>query len=252
MQEDRVATKKRVSFYDDVMKASSSQDNKQKCGVAVAFLLELYRVLMGTMLLMFVPQKCGDDACGLFDNMKSSDPLIITNTAVNVVSLGMFLGMYGVEVYRENKMITYLEVNEEYPNDNDAVGEILVKLPEKNSAQLWRLDKTYQRTGYAAMVLFLVNTIFSGYTIYNNNYLDDKTTTVFLTNIVFLAGKLIDLNAIVNTEKNVFVSAYLTKKLQYNYIDPDKIIENVPTNDIENIPTNDIENVDTNNTESTA
>ena len=218
----------RPGIYESTLQATESQDNKQKFGVAISFLLELYRVLMGTMLLMFVPQKCGDEACGLTENMSSDKPLMIANNAINAVTLIGFLYLYGVEVYRENKMITYLEVNEEHPTDNDAVGEILVKLPEEKKKQLWILDGTYQKAGYVCMFLFLLNTIFSGYNIYNN-YLDDKTTTVFLTNVVFLTGKLVDLNAIVNTEKNVFISAYLTKKLQYNYVDPDKMIEDVPT-----------------------
>jgi hypothetical protein len=41
--------------------------------------------------------------------------------------------------------------------------------------------------------------------------------------VLFLAGKLIQTNALANTEENVFYSAYLTDRIQYNYVDPDKV-----------------------------
>ena len=39
--------------------------------------------------------------------------------------------------------------------------------------------------------------------------------------------KLIDVKNITETDINVFLSAYLTRKIQYNDVDPDKMIENV-------------------------
>jgi hypothetical protein len=72
------------------------------------------------------------------------------------------------------------------------------------------------------MLCFLVNSIYSGISVHRN-YLDSKTASVFVTNIVFLAGKLIDANALANTEKNIFYSAYMKERVQYNYVDPDKI-----------------------------
>ena len=214
----------RPSFYDDAIDVATTQDSRQRASVSVAFLFELYRVLMGTMLLLFVPQKCGDDACGLATIVYSSDSAVSANFAVNLATLVVFVSMYGVEVYRENKMIEYLEVNAEHPTDNEAVGEILIKLPEDHTRELWRLDGYYQKAGYVAMLLFLVNTAFSGYNVYNR-YLDDSTATAFATNVLFLAGKLGQVYTIVRTDKNVFYSAYLTKKMQYNYVDPDKMIE---------------------------
>jgi hypothetical protein len=38
-----------------------------------------------------------------------------------------------------------------------------------------------------------------------------------------LAGKLIDTNALANTDTNIFYSAYLKDRIQYNYVDPDKM-----------------------------
>jgi len=54
------------------------------------------------------------------------------------------------------------------------------------------------------------------------HYLDNKTITVFLTNALFMGLKLNDVKTITETDINVFLSAYLTKRVQYNDVDPDK------------------------------
>ena len=57
--------------------------------------------------------------------------------------------------------------------------------------------------------------------------LDGKTGTVFLTNVLFMGSKLGNMYSIISTEKNIFYSAYLMRKVQYNDVDPDKYIEKV-------------------------
>jgi hypothetical protein len=58
------------------------------------------------------------------------------------------------------------------------------------------------------------------------------------TNVLFLAGKLLDTNALANTEENIFYSAYLKDRVQYNYVDPDKICTE---NRVTQLSTNDEE-----------
>jgi len=215
----------------------NDQDFMQKFNVSISFVLELYRVLMGTMLVMFVPQLCGEQMCGAMDNMFKSTDVYSANAGVNIATLIAFVYLYVVEMKRETKMINYLEVHKEFACDNDAVGEALLLLPEKKRTEVLTLDHSYQTACYIALFCFLANTIFSGYSIYNN-YLDSKTTSVFITNVLFLAGKLVDTNALANTEENIFYSAYLKDRVQYNYVDPDKICTE---NRVTELSTNDEE-----------
>ena len=53
-------------------------------------------------------------------------------------------------------------------------------------------------------------------------YLDYQTTTTFITSVLFMIQKIADVYATVNTERNVFYSAYLRGKIQYNDVDKDK------------------------------
>lgn len=200
----------------------SDQDFKQKLSVNISFIMELYRVVMASFLLMFVPQKCGDELCGMYETLFVSD-INIGGFTVNVATFVSFLAMYFYEIRRETNMITYLHVNPELPCDNDAVENALNQLELSKKQTILRLDKNYQRATYIAMGSFLANSVFSGIII-KDAYLDSKTATAFITNILFMAVKLADAYGIANTEENIFYSAYLKSKLQYNDVDPDKMI----------------------------
>ena len=204
-------------------KLLSDQDAKQKMNVMFTLLLEVYRVLMGAMLIVFIPQDCDGEICSLSQNVNRDDGGVTKSAfALNLFTLLSFLILYKIEVSRENKMIDYLHVNGEKPRDNDSVKEALELLNPVKKEEIWKLDDHYQKAGYFCMFAFGTNSIISTYVI-GANYLNDKTLTALLTNLLFMGFKIYDVFAVVNTEKNVFLSSYLTKKIQFNDIDPDHI-----------------------------
>lgn len=202
----------------------SEQDNKQKISMYTSFAMEFYRVLMGSFLIVFVPQKCDNNICTLFDNVITTDPVANTAFSMNLLLFAVYVALYYVELKRENKLINYLHVNPELPRDNISVGNALVNLQEdkRNNILLW--DKRYQTIGRVGIVGFVINLGLSGYVIFTH-YLDNKTITVFLTNALFMGLKLNDVKTITETETNIFLSAYLMRKVQYNDVDPDKKIK---------------------------
>jgi hypothetical protein len=210
------------SIRNSIHETVKDQDFQQKSNVYLTLVIELYRVLVGSLLIMFVPQKCGEEVCGMTELVNSTDSVDNATLAMNIFSLCAFCGLYFVEVKRENKLITYLEVDKTLPTDNDAVGEALIQLPVAKKESILYLDGLYQKVSYVALAAFLVNSGLSGYTVFNN-YLDDKTFTVYLTNVLFMAFKLKEAYDISNTKKNVFYSAYLTQPVQFNNVDPNKI-----------------------------
>jgi hypothetical protein len=96
-----------------------------------------------------------------------------------------FLAMYFAEVKREGKLIAYLDVNPKCMTDNDSVGLILEKLPIERKETILFYDKFYQKSGYFALSCFVVNTVLSGFVVYKY-YLDDKTTSTFITSVLFM------------------------------------------------------------------
>jgi hypothetical protein len=221
--ETKSSKQKRPSIMDMIKEKQNDQDFNQKIGVATTLVLELYKVLMGAMLVIFVPQKCGSAMCSISQNIERTDSLSQSALSFNIITALSFLALYFVEVKRENKMINYLEVNRFTPVDNESVGEALEKLDVAKKQKIWDYDGYYQKTGYASTIAFTLNAILSFIVVYDN-YLDSKTITVFLTNILLMGLKVADVFSTVNTKKNVFYSAYLKNKVQYNDVDPDKMM----------------------------
>ena len=221
---ETVETVKPVKQYAIVKCIQDKLDNQdfmQKVGMTPVVALEMYRVIVSSFLVLFVPQKCDDHVCTLSENMVLEHDLYNAGLVFNFLTMAAFLAMYTLEVKRENRLITYLEVNKTVASDNNSVGIVLNKLPVDKRDSIWELDKYYIYSGWTAIVMFIINTILSGFVVYEY-YLDSQTTSTYITNILFMVTKLADVYSNVNTEKNVFYSAYLKGKIQYNDVDPDK------------------------------
>jgi hypothetical protein len=202
-----------------------SQDTSQKLGVATIVAVEIYRALVASFLILFVPQDCGGHVCSFSENAETGpDPLYNAGFVFNCITMAAFMALYYAEVRRESKLISYLDVNPEKASDNDSVGLVLDKMPKYCSEAILYYDGLYIKTGYTVIVCFAVNTVLSGLVVYKY-YLDDKTTTTYITSVLFVIQKLIQVYATLKTEKNVFYSAYLTGKIQYNDIDNDKVFD---------------------------
>ena len=211
-------------MISQIREVLNNQDTSQKINVGVVLLMEIYRVLMGALLVSFVPQNCGGHICSPTENLYNGNDLYIAGFVINFLTLLSFLTLYGIEIKRENRLIAYLDVNPHNPNDSDSVAAALLVLPESNRENILYLVKIYQKGGYFVTGAFVLNTVFSGIVVFDN-YLDSKTITAYLTNVLFMASKVYNVYSIANTEKNVFYSAYLSHKMQYNEVDPDKITD---------------------------
>jgi hypothetical protein len=70
----------------------SDQDFQQKMGVTITVVLELYRVLIASFLILFVPQTCGDHICSIEENAQTgSDPLYNAGFSFNCITLIAFI-----------------------------------------------------------------------------------------------------------------------------------------------------------------
>ena len=47
-------------------------DCKERVKIILSFLLQSYKVVMGSMLLLFVPQTCEDGICSVTDNLRNT------------------------------------------------------------------------------------------------------------------------------------------------------------------------------------
>jgi len=217
------SSKKEECIIKEELVVVDNQDTNQKIGVAATVAVEFYRALVASFLILFVPQDCGGHVCSFSENAQTGpDPLYNAGFAFNCITMAAFAVLYYAEVRREGKLIAYLDVNPAKPSDNTSVGVVLGELPKYCSEAILYYDGIYIKAGYTVIVCFAVNTVLSGLVVYKY-YLDDKTTTTYITSVLFVIQKLIQVYATLKTEKNVFYSAYLSGKIQYNDVDKDKM-----------------------------
>lgn len=200
-----------------------TQDFKQRLFGLISCAIELYRVITSTLPILFVPQNCaiGNQTpvvCSLKDNMELGDAYYTVTLVFNFFTLVVFLVMYSFEIHRENLLITNLDVNDELPTNDEDVSRVLEKLPEKSKKAILWVDLWYMRSAMASLTAFVVNAFLSGFCLYRY-YLNNQTTTTFVTYLLFMVIKLIGVWSVVRTEKNVFFSSYLKTNVQYNDLD---------------------------------
>ena len=194
---------------------------KSKIFTAAVVVLDMYRVGTGTLLVLFVPGVCGGRACLPMDNWNNGDLLYRVGAACNLLTLLTFAALYAAEIRRENRLSTYLKSNPGLPTDSEDVGKIIQQLTETRRTRLLTLNTRYQRIGYITIAMYVINTVISAAIIFTG-YMNDKGPVLLVTNTLLIGGKLYDIYRTVNTEPNVFLSAYINHKLQFNDVVPEK------------------------------
>ena len=201
---------------------------KSKLFTGAVILLDMYRVGTGTLLVVFVPGVCGDKACTPLDNWIHGDILYRVGVACNILTLITFAALYTSEIRRENRLITYLKNSPQLPTDSEEVGKVVHRLTDTRRAGLLQLNMYYQRIGYVTIAMYVINTIISAAIIFTG-YINDKGPVLLVTNTLLIGGKLYDIYRTVNTESNVFLSAYINHKLQFNDVVEAKTTEMIPS-----------------------
>ena len=199
------------------------QDTLQRLSVGVQVLLEMYRVITSSLLILFVPQICVDHICTTTENLVWETNTYNTALCFNFISMAFLVNMYYMELVRENRLIKYLSVNPELANDNEIVGKQLELLPVNKQNKIFSINKYYRLSSYGAASIYLLNVMLSAAAV-NQYYAGSQTVSTFVTYVLFMATKFGSVYSLVSTEKNIFYSAYLIGKIQFNSVDDDNKI----------------------------
>lgn len=223
-----------------------NQDFLQSVSVFGLLLLDMYRILVGSLFSIFVPQACTDHSqiqinstaliphsCSFEENTSDLSPLNQLVLIINAISAAFMAYGFIIEFRRERYMITHFEVDPSLPDNNlateiEAYGGIKKSLIAKN--------KHYKQVFYTIGVLNIANFILSGILI-SEYYLDFKTATTFATSVLLIVMRLnksIQISRICAKEMKA-QSVYLLEPTTFNTIDPDyKIVaEKVPEKNVE-------------------
>ena len=223
-----------------------NNDIKERLKIGALFLFQSYKVIMGSLLILFVPQKCEDllDHSGSSDNSYVSDSVICSvsdnlnkkddvfhhiTLAFNFLCVGLFFMTYFVELRRENWCVQYLDINHDYPDNH--LDEIIDRKPELKMI-LRKKNSRYFKITSITSVFYLINLILSSIIIYTN-YVGIQAVTSYMSYVVLILLKIYNSLFISYTslKDDKALSGYITEFSSFNVFDED-ILDDGETNDI--------------------
>jgi len=213
---------KKENTLETINKLANDQDTMQRINVGIQVLLEMYRVITSSLLILFVPQICDDHICTTTENLVWETSTYNTALCFNFISMAFLVNMYYLELVRENRLIKYLSINPNVTNDNEEVGKRLEILSNTKQNKIFNINKNYKLSAYVALSIYVLNLMLSAAAV-NKYYAGSQTTSTFVTYVLFIATKFASVKTIISTDKNIFYSAYILSKVQFNDVDPDCI-----------------------------
>ena len=205
---------------DTIATLAHDQDTTQRINVGIQVLLEMYRVITSSLLILFVPQICDDHICTTTENLVWETSTYNTGLCFNFISMAFLVNMYYLELVRENRLIKYLKVNPELANNNEEVGKQLQLLSDNKKNKIFTINKYYRLSFYVAVCIYSLNMMVSAAAV-NKYYAGSQTTSTFVTYVLFIATKFASVKTLVSTDKNIFYSAYIKANVQFNDVDED-------------------------------
>ena len=221
-----------------------NEDIKQRIKVVGIFFLQSYKILMGTMSSIFIPQNCGDTMCTLTDNYNNSELYHKSLFYCNVFSMFLFLCSYLIELRREEWCVKYLDIDNDYPDN--CLKEIIVK-EKKLDKYMDRINKVYYNTLCITAFIYFVNVLMTIKMI-NTNYHNNSTLSCFVSFTLLVLMKLYNSLSVGrrSVKDDKMMSAYMSEFVSFNVLDQDYVEEKYKgkkNNRLEDI-TNIEENID--------
>lgn len=200
-----------------------TDDQKQTLNTIILLFSESFKVLMATLLAIFVPQRCDNQAeklCTLVDNFTSLTKYNLAVLIFNFITLGCFISLYVIEYTREHWCIEFLDIDNDKPNTN--LKTEIEKYPEYKDKMI-QLNNKYNNIAIVVVFMNLINFILSSVLIYAYYYLDYRSVTVLVTNTILIIDKIINcFNVSKKSVQEILpISAYMTTPIIFNIIDKD-------------------------------
>jgi len=193
------------------------------------FFFHMFKVIMATLLSLFVPQKCpADEENGFPEDHSCTDQENIGAYGLepyeefvliwNFITMGFALLNYLLVMFRERRLINYLSYDPSV--DQLHLPKVLENYPEIKHV-LHKINFIVMVSSISTILIFIVNVIVSGIMIigtYSDGY---RTITVFITNMLLMMNILYITvgHAYVGYYNEYGLSCFEFEPLSYNVID---------------------------------
>lgn len=196
-------------------------DTKQRLQGGLTFIIEFYKICMGTFLTVFVPHKCDNNTvCSVTYNINSNSDIYHKSALVcNLISFIVFFAMYFIEVKRENWCINYLDIDYSKPTEN-LDDEIEYYPTFKN--EMHALNRKYKILVDTCIGFQTLNIALSSVDV-ANNWAGSASLAPMLSYILLIVIKLFHTRniATASLKNERAYSAYLSGPKTFNVIDKD-------------------------------
>lgn len=203
----------------------------QRVKVTGIFCLQIYKILTGTLLTIFVPQSCEtfsietnnteSAVCTLTQNYKNNDLYHKKTLYWNIMTMMLFFGYYIIELKRENWAIEYLDIDN---NKSDNGLKEIIKTRPKLDKEMDRLNLYYYYLLCSTMFSYSINIGLMIKILYSD-YHSSSTISCFVSFVLLVLMKLY--NSFVVARQSIkndkMMSAYMSEFVSYNVIDKDHI-----------------------------
>ncbi len=200
-----------------------NQDLRQSIKVIGLFFLQTYKILTGTLLTVFVPQKCEGNInetgiCSLEDNFNNNNEYHSRVLYWNILTMVLFFGYFIIELKREKWVIQNLEVDHNLPDN--ALKEILKKEP-KLDKEMDNLNFYYYHILRVTIVAYFINLCLMG-KILRTNYHSSATISSFFSFTLLVLMKLYNSYIVAkeSIQNDKMLSSFLSEFVSYNNLDP--------------------------------
>ena len=212
----------------------------QRIKVSGIFLLQIYKITTGTLLTLFIPQKCESfnnstqllesKICSLSENYDNNELYHKKTLYWNILTMTLFLGYYLIELYRENWSIKYLDIDNDKPDNS--LKEI-IKEYKSLDIQMDRINLYYLYTLKATIFTYFINLLLM-IKIIKTDYHSSSTLSCFFSFSLLVLMKLYNSYTVANqsVQNDKMMSAYMSEFVSFNVIDKDhiKINKKIQTN----------------------
>jgi hypothetical protein len=221
-----------------------SNDMKERLKIGALWVFQSYKVIMGSLLILFVPQKCeelveysgssADDSteyesaiCSVSDNLHKTDDMFHNVTlGFNFLCVGLFLITYVVELRRENWCVKNFDINHDFPDNH--LDDIIDQKPELK-AELYKRNNRYFKITSVTSSVYMINLILSSIIIYDN-YVGIQAVTSYTSYVALILLKIYNSLSISysSLKGEKALSGYITEFSSFNVFDEDIIVQDDP------------------------
>ena len=211
------------------------QDFYQRFKVIGIFLLQFYKIMMGNLLTLFIPQACYESIlinnvtknnhikiCSINENIHNNNIYHKFTFYWNILSFLCFIISYLFELNRENWAIKYLDVDNNFPDNN--LKKIIVNEPILEK-QMDKLNFYYYYSLCITLFVYFINLLLM-INILINDFHSMSTISTFFSFSLLVQIKLY--NSFVISKESIkndkIMSSYMCEFVSFNIIDKDYII----------------------------